>query len=693
MQFGESAILRDPELSNVNRNPIYEGIDRTLILLAAWNVAVSAERWASARNYSADFEFVLVHGANTAVEAAAFGAEDCGIRPDLYGANEKEREDKALGAAQMLLTVTELSAKACTMIDVKWTASEGVYEKSAASFERQSAKFGEGRLAREILFVLCRLQEERCEYLHEKGSDSARRHAWADLQLTLKRLSKYTQDKEALTWTKRIVTARLKLGQFKHAEPVVSAQFSPEGNRIVTASWDNNARVWDAQTGQLLTEPMRHDAKVGSAQFSPDGHWIVTASSDKTARVWDAQTGQPLTEPMRHDADVSAAEFSPDGRRIVTVSYVKPARVWDAQTGQPLTHLIEHDAKVSAAQFSPDGKWIVTASWYNSTARIWDAQTGQPLTEPMKHDAPVESAQFSPDGHRIVTASDDKTARVWDAQTGQPLTTPMKHDDKVWSAQFSPDGNRIVTASWDKTARVWDAQTGQPLAEPMKHDAALQSAQFSPDGHRIVTASDDKTARVWDAQTGQPLTTPMKHDGSVHSAQFSPDGKRIVTASDDAAWVWDAQTGQPLTHLIEHDGDVSAAQFSGDGKRIVTSSADKTARVWDISPTEKHAPEWLPRLAEAIAGEHLNERGVFEPLSQDPAEVLREIKQQLSNEPGGDDWITWGRWLLADRSTRRISPFSKITLTENNRKSNQSKHGPIIACRSRAARSQAMRSS
>ena len=29
-----------------------------------------------------------------------------------------------------------------------------------------------------------------------------------------------------------------------------------------------------------------------SAQFSPDGARIVTASDDKTARVWDAATGK-----------------------------------------------------------------------------------------------------------------------------------------------------------------------------------------------------------------------------------------------------------------------------------------------------------------------------------------------------------------------------------------------------------------
>ena len=36
-----------------------------------------------------------------------------------------------------------------------------------------------------------------------------------------------------------------------------------------------------------------------SAAFSPDGKRIVTASSDNTARVWDAESGKPLGEPLK----------------------------------------------------------------------------------------------------------------------------------------------------------------------------------------------------------------------------------------------------------------------------------------------------------------------------------------------------------------------------------------------------------
>jgi dipeptidyl aminopeptidase/acylaminoacyl peptidase len=69
---------------------------------------------------------------------------------------------------------------------------------------------------------------------------------------------------------------------------VVSAAFSPDGKRIVTASWDKTARVWDAESMKPIGEPLKgHEGEVVSAAFSPDGKRIVTASADMTARIWD----------------------------------------------------------------------------------------------------------------------------------------------------------------------------------------------------------------------------------------------------------------------------------------------------------------------------------------------------------------------------------------------------------------------
>jgi WD40 repeat protein len=73
----------------------------------------------------------------------------------------------------------------------------------------------------------------------------------------------------------------------EHSDEVWSASFSPDGSRVVTAAWDNTARVWDAATGKLLLIVDAHTGWLSSASFSPDGSRLVTASWDGTARLWE----------------------------------------------------------------------------------------------------------------------------------------------------------------------------------------------------------------------------------------------------------------------------------------------------------------------------------------------------------------------------------------------------------------------
>ncbi len=74
----------------------------------------------------------------------------------------------------------------------------------------------------------------------------------------------------------------------KHEAGLDSAQFSPDSQRVVTAS-GRTAQLWDAATGKMTGQPMKHGGRVKSAQFSPDGLRVVTASDDRTARLWDAE--------------------------------------------------------------------------------------------------------------------------------------------------------------------------------------------------------------------------------------------------------------------------------------------------------------------------------------------------------------------------------------------------------------------
>jgi WD40 repeat protein/tetratricopeptide (TPR) repeat protein len=360
---------------------------------------------------------------------------------------------------------------------------------------------------------------------------------------------------------------------FAHNAAVNTAKFSPDGTRVVTASADRTAKIWDAGSGRVLSS-FNHQDSVTDATFSPDGAEIATASADKTVKVWDVSSGK-LIATLAHQGLVNGVAFSPDGKRILTASADKTAKLWDALTGALIASL-PHQGIVYFARFSPDGTRVVTTSG-DRTAKLWDASSAN-LLATFTHQDSVYYAAFSPDGTRVISASADKSARLWETASAKLIVT-LKHQDVVGHVAFSPDGERIVTASWDRTAKLWT--TSGKLLASFSHQDELNDAVFSPDGSQVLTASWDKTVKLWEARMGE-LIASFDHSEGVNDVVFSPDGTRVLTASaDNKARLWDSISGK-LIGSFQHDASVNAVAFSPDGSRILTGAADHTAKIWEL---------------------------------------------------------------------------------------------------------------
>jgi WD40 repeat protein len=356
--------------------------------------------------------------------------------------------------------------------------------------------------------------------------------------------------------------------------PVTAVDITRNGRRVVTASRDGTARVFDPRTGREV-RVFRPRKPVDAVSISPDGGLVATGDG-RQAQVWKTAEGERLAS-LLHGGVVTDVQFSRDGRRLVTASADGTARVWEPRTGRQLLTL-DHPGRVVSAAFDGSGGRVLTVA-SDRYVRVFDATTGA-LLQALEHPARVTSADFSPTGRLIVSGSTDGLGRIWFSERGEMWKELRGHEGPVLDVAFSPRGSLVATASTDGTARVWNAANGTAVATLFGHGNSVVDVAFSPDAYALVTASRDRTARVWQARTGKPRAVLVGSEGAVNSAIFSPNGRTVVTASEDGtARVWDPQTEPELHVVARHGKPVEAAAFVAGGRLVVSAGEDGTARV------------------------------------------------------------------------------------------------------------------
>ena len=125
--------------------------------------------------------------------------------------------------------------------------------------------------------------------------------------------------------------------------------FSPDGTRVLTASADGTARIWDERGSIVLRG---HEGEVMSAAFYGDGTHVVTTGADKTVRIWDLGAPDANVAARFASNTVRYARFDPDGQRVAAMAHRDGmARVWPVGGSGPTREFRGHESGVYTAAF------------------------------------------------------------------------------------------------------------------------------------------------------------------------------------------------------------------------------------------------------------------------------------------------------------------------------------------------------
>ena len=170
-----------------------------------------------------------------------------------------------------------------------------------------------------------------------RSQKRAGRLLWGVLALVLAMLggtlwqARETDKREVLIYTSLAATA---MNEDRHDRAMRFAlqAYPPRDCVFCAPSPELEGRLAGAPTLTRLRATFRgHTNAVFRAVFSPDGKRVVTASSDQTARLWDAETGKEIAVLKAHEGGALAASWRRDGRRLVTAGVDNVARIWDVE--------------------------------------------------------------------------------------------------------------------------------------------------------------------------------------------------------------------------------------------------------------------------------------------------------------------------------------------------------------------------
>lgn len=251
-----------------------------------------------------------------------------------------------------------------------------------------------------------------------------------------------------------------------HNAPAViwCVDFNHDETRLVSAG-GKQARLWSIPDGKLLAS-FQHEDEVKKAVFSPDGQFVLTCSFDKTAKLWSALNGE-LIWKASHLGSVTDGIFSKDGLMVVTSSTDGTIRLWDNNTGKPLKgHVLQHDSPVECLDlYTTAAHQHIVAGCHDGSVRLWKMSEEAHWGTTMFHEGPVTRVRFSQNGRYLLTASRDQTAKIWNVHVPNPFvgSSPQKLIERL----ERDSGIRIVSADSKKNRILYGPP--QPLSPDIWH--------------------------------------------------------------------------------------------------------------------------------------------------------------------------------------------------------------------------------
>lgn len=283
-----------------------------------------------------------------------------------------------------------------------------------------------------------------------------------------------SQDGNLLLWD-AVSTSKKQTVRLKSA--YVMSVCMEEGGRFVAAGGLDNAcsvySVGGEMPSRLVTELVSHEGYLADCVFFHSPSKMLTASADATALLWDVEMGQIIDTFAEHKSNLTNVRLFGE-HTFLSSSTDKSIKLWDVRTSAKqgsLQTLTGHAGDVNGITVLPGGSANTLASCSeDGTVRVWDLRAygevssfGQ-LAESDERDpfsdgdAGFTSIAASNSGRLLFCGHSEGSVVCYDvlgATKDPAYVLNNAHEEHVSCVGISPTGEALCTGSWDFNLKIF----------------------------------------------------------------------------------------------------------------------------------------------------------------------------------------------------------------------------------------------
>ncbi|KAF2160164.1 hypothetical protein M409DRAFT_70674 [Zasmidium cellare ATCC 36951] len=299
-----------------------------------------------------------------------------------------------------------------------------------------------------------------------------------------------------------------------HEKALTSLKFFPSsGHLLLSAAADGKVKLWDVyHDRELLRSYSGHTKSVVDVDYSPDGTRFLTASYDRQMKVWDTETGSCLgrysTGSTPHvvrwnPEDRSGKEFlaGMHDNKIVQFDTRLPP---DGDKKNPVQEYDHHLGPVNTITFCDENRRFITTS-DDKSLRAWEYNIPVPIkfiAEPYMF--PMVKSASHPSKNSVLLQSSDNTIKVYN--TGEKIRQNRKKDFRghnnagyAIDIDVSPDGGIVCSGDSGGFVCFWDWKTCKMWHKIKASDGAVVSVAWHPrESSKVVTGDLNGVIKYWD---------------------------------------------------------------------------------------------------------------------------------------------------------------------------------------------------